>query len=354
MRVQHSVHEILSEGIREFSAIGGNAMVVDIKSGEILAMVSLPDFDPNVPSQNAELAAFNRNTLGVYEPGSTAKIINTSIALETGRIKLTSIYDAINPVKVGRFKITDFKGPNRMVTVKEGFLYSSNLVSARMALDFGLDWQRKFFHALGLLSKPTLEIPELTGPLFPKKPTEATLISNSFGYGISVSPLQIARAVAAILNDGQMRDLTLLKQKMPVIGAPVISKATSKAMRGLMRAVVEEGTGRKANVKGYPVLGKTGTAYKSNGKSYDHINKITSFVGAFPAHDPKYMVLLFYDSPRPTPATYGYSTGGWNAVATAGKVIEAIAPRLGLAPTEDDRFNTSSNVQATVAVYETE
>lgn len=350
IRVQHAVHEVLGEGLKEFRAIGGNAMVVDTESGEILSMVSFPGIDPNVSSQNAELAAFNRNTLGVYEPGSTAKIMNTAIALETGNIKLTSMYDAINPVKVGRFKITDFKGPNRMVTVKEGFLCSSNLVSARLAMDFGLTWQRKYFHSLGLLEKPKLEIPEIGAPIYPKNPTEATLISNSFGYAISLSPLQIARAVSAIINDGHMRDLTLLKQKMPILGAPVIAAKTSASMRELMSLVVQEGTGRKARVHGYHVMGKTGTSYKSNGKSYDMLNKITSFVGAFGGT--RYLLLVFLDSPRPTPTTYGYSTGGWNAAPIAGRIIERIAPLLGLAPAEDDRFPSCDNIFLTGASHE--
>lgn len=354
IRVQHAVHEVLASAIQEFSAAGANAMVVDITTGELISMVSFPDFDPNVPSQNAAEAAFNHNTLGVREPGSVLKIMTMAIALETGRIHMNSIYDAIHPVKVGRFVINDFKGPNRMVNLQEAFLFSSNLACSRIALDFGLPWQKKYFQSFGFFNKPSLEIPEVGSPLYPKNPTDATLISTSFGYAISLSPLQLMKTTAALINNGEMRELTLLRQKMPVIGAPIVSKKTSEGIRHLMRLVVTEGTGRKAAVKGYPIIGKTGTAYKARKGGYDQINKLTTFMGAFPAHSPRYLLLVSLDSPRPTPKTYGYSTGGWTACPTGGKIIERIAPLLGIAPVEDDRFDIQSSDIILTAHHETD
>lgn len=344
IRVQHAVYDLLKEALQEFSAIAANAMVLDLPSGQLLAMVSLPDFDPNQPSQAAREAIFNRNTLGVYEPGSVLKIFNTAIALETGRIKLSSVYDASQPIKVGRFTIKDFKGQNRPLTLQEAFIHSSNIAFSKMAMDFGLAWQQKYFARFGLLSKPKLEIPEMGAPIVNSRPTEATLISNSFGYAISISPFQTFRGVAAIMNDGQFRELTLLKQKMPVLGEPIVTKKTADQVKKLMRLVILEGTGRKANVEGYPVLGKTGTAYKQKGRGYTDA-KTTTFIGAFPAYAPRYLILVMLDSPKPTPKTHGYSTGGWTACPTAGKMIARIAPMLGLSPNFDYNDDMLSNIQ---------
>ena len=191
IRAQHIVHDELKAAIEEFQALEGNAMLLDLDSGEIIAMVSLPDFDPNHPNQNTKAATFNRNTLGVYEPGSTFKLINAAIALETNRIKLNTIYDARHPIKVGRFTITDWRPKHAgIITVRDVVMHSSNIGSAKIALDFGLAWQQKYFARFGLHTKPKLELPEIGAPIVNKNPTEATLISNSFGYGISVSPLQ--------------------------------------------------------------------------------------------------------------------------------------------------------------------
>ena len=348
IRVQHLMHDELKHAVQEFQAHGGNAMLLDLSTGQLLGMVSLPDFDPNQPNEMVKDVGFNRNTLGVYEPGSTFKMFNTAIALETNRIKLTSVYDATHPIKVGRFTISDFRGPKRPLTVLETFLHSSNIASAKMALDFGLAWQQKYFASFGMFTKPSLELGEIGSPIINKKPTEATLISNSFGYGISVSPLQSLRAMAAIINNGQMRDLTLLKQTMPVIGESVVSDHTSQAIKKAMRLAVAEGTCRKGDIPGYYVLGKTGSAYIVRNKRY-HVSscvikgkrievndKITTFVGAFPGKNPKYLLMVMLDSPKPTEKTYGFSTGGWNACPTGGKIIERLAPMLGLAPDIDD------------------
>jgi len=332
VRAQHIVHDELKAAIQEFKALAGNAMLMDLGTGEMLAMVSLPDFDPNQPNLNAQDAIFNRNTLGVYEPGSTFKIFNTTFALETGRIGLNTVYDATNPLKVGRFTINDFKGKHRPLTVTETFIYSSNIASAKMAQEFGLNWQQKFFAKFGLHSKPHLEIPEIGAPIVQKHPTEATLISNSFGYAISVSPLQTFRGIAAIVNDGYFRELTLVKGSTPVAAEPIISKKTSQSIKKLMRLVAVEGTGKKADVQGYPVLAKTGSAHKARRGSYDMNAKITSCIAAFPANDPKYLLMVVLDAPQATETTYGYSTGGWNAAPTAGKMIARIAPMMSLTP----------------------
>lgn len=336
VRAQHVILSELIAAIAEFQALAANAMLMNLETGELIAMVSLPDFDPNQPNQNVKEAIFNRNTSGAFEPGSTFKIMNTAIALETGRIKLTTTYDAHNPIKIGRFTITDWRpkhGP--YLNVADAVMHSSNLASGRIAMDYGLEWQRKYYARFGFYMKPKLEIPEIGAPIVNKNPTEATLISNSFGYGIAVSPLQTFQTVAALINNGQFRHLTLLKQKMPVVGEPIVSAATSAAIRKVMRMVVVGGSGTRAEVKGYPVLGKTGSAHIVRNKRYDTKDKTTSFLSAFPANKPKYLLLVMLDSPKSTPKTHGFSTGGWNACPTAGKIVARLAPMLGLAPDFD-------------------
>jgi cell division protein FtsI (penicillin-binding protein 3) len=331
LRLQHVIHEELKDAIQEFSALAGNAMLVDLETGEILAMVSLPDFDPNQPNLNAPESIFNRNTLGVYEPGSVFKVFNTAAALETGRIKLSSVYDASHPIKVGRFTITDFKGQNRPLTVEETFMFSSNIASAKMALDFGGEWQRKCLAQFGLFSKPSLEIPEIGAPIVAKHWTEANTISTAFGYSISVSPLQTLRGVAAVLTRN-FRDFTLLHQKTPILATDIVSEKTSAAIKHLMKLVTTKGTATKANVPGYPILGKTGSAHKLSGRSYHKQAKVTSLIGVFPESSPRYILMVMLDAPQPTKNTYGYSTAGWNAAPTGGKIIGRIAPILGLTP----------------------
>lgn len=334
MRVQHVVHDELSKSILEFEAEGGNAMVMEIKTGEILSMVSLPDYDPNLPNQNQVGANFNRNTLGTYESGSIFKIFNTAIALETGSASLNSLYDATFPISVGRFKISDFRGKKRVMDVQEVFVYSSNIGSAKMALQFGGAVQKQYLERFGLLKAPTLELPEIGSPLVPKIWRPVTTMTVAYGYGITASPLQSMVAVAGIINDGWFRPATLLKRDSATLPAPVriISSKTSRIMRGLMRMVVTDGTARTANVPGYEVMGKTGTAYKAAGRGYAVKSRLTSFIGVFPKSNPRYIVLLFLDDPKPTKNTHGYATGGWNAAPTGGRIIARMAPLLGVVP----------------------
>lgn len=337
MRVQHIVHDELGKSVVEFEAEGGSAMVMAIKTGEILAMVSLPDYDPNLPNQNQVSATFNRNTLGTYESGSIFKIFNTAIALETGTASLSSLYDATLPIKVGPFLIKDFKGKKRVMDVQEVFIHSSNIGSAKMALQFGARVQRDFLEKFGLLKAPTLELPEIGSPLVPKVWRPVTTMTVAYGYGITASPLQSMVAVAGIVNDGWFRSATLLKADPAALPDPVriLSSKTSAKMRDLMRLVVTEGTARTANVPGYEVMGKTGSAHKQVGRGYAEKAKLTSFIGVFPKDNPQYIVLLFLDNPKPTKNTHGYATGGWNAAPTGGRIIARMAPLLGVVPVAD-------------------
>jgi cell division protein FtsI (penicillin-binding protein 3) len=339
MRVQHIVHDELSNAVAEFQAEGGNAIVMAVKTGEVIAMVSLPDYNPNLPNQNVVSATFNRNTLAMNESGSTFKVFNTSIALETGIASLSSRFDNSSPISVGRFKITDYRPPKKgMLDVQEVFIHSSNIGSAKMALQFGGAVQKQYLNKFGLLKAPTLEIPEIGSPLVPKDWRPVTTMTVAYGYGIAVSPLQLLNAVNGIINDGWLRPATLVKRDPENLPEPVriISSKTSAIMRNLMRLVVTEGTAKQANVPGYEVFGKTGSAHKLAGKGYADKAKLTSFIGAFPKSNPQYIVLLFLDNPKPTKKTHGFATGGWTAAPTGGRIIERMAPLLGVVPVPDE------------------
>ncbi|MBM3468637.1 MAG: penicillin-binding protein 2 [Alphaproteobacteria bacterium] len=344
IRVQHLVHDELTKAIIEFNAEGGNAMVMSVKTGEIIAMISLPDYDPNLPNQNEISTTFNRNTLGMYESGSTFKIFNTAIALETRIASLTSQYDNSNPIKVGRFLIKDFRVPKRgLLDVREVFFHSSNIGAAKMALQFGGAMQRQYLEKFSLFKAPTLELPEIGSPLLPKTWRPVTTMTVAYGYGIAVSPLQLLNAVNGIINDGWFRPATLVKQDSARLSPPIriLSAETSAKMRDMMRLVVTEGTARRANVPGYDVIGKTGSAHKLQGRGYADKAKLTSFIGGFPKDNPQYIVLLFLDNPKPTKNTYGYSTGGWNAAPTGGRIIARMAPLLGVTPVSDGEMGES-------------
>ena len=341
VRLQHLVRRELAATVEEFSAIGGAGMVLDIGTGEVLAMVSLPDFDPNAPTDLDENTLFNRNTLGVYEMGSTFKIFNSALAFESGRIGLASSFDATRPIRVGRHTIRDFHAKNRWLTVPEIFMHSSNIGSVRMALEVGTPAQRALMEKLGLLSKPTIEIPEVGAPMVPDPWREVNTMTIAFGHGLSVSPLQLVTATAAVVNGGIMRPATLIRRTgardEAVRGERVVSAQTSAMIRRMFRLVVTEGTASSAAAPGYVVGGKTGTAEKITGRGYDRKARLSSFIGAFPIHDPKYLVLIIVDEPKGTARTYGYATGGWVAAPAAGRVISRMGPLLGLPPVDESR-----------------
>lgn len=343
VRAQHLVREELLEAMNEFSAVGANAMIVDANSGEMVVMVSLPDYDPNLPSQNSVEATFNRNTLGTYECGSVFKIFNTAIALESGKAKLTSLYDASVPLKFGRNTITDFKAKNRILDVSEVFQYSSNIGSAKMAMDFGSEIQRQFLGRFGMLKAPKLEIHEIGHPTVPKHWTEVTTATVAYGYGISVSHLMLMDGVRTVVMGHKKYATTLLKRTDRISfeddkNLRVVSEKTSSALRELMRGVVSGGMGL-ANAPGYDVIGKTGTAYKNKGRrGYDQNERNCTWIGAFPKDNPKYIVLVSLDSPKATKETHGYATAGWNAAKVVGKIIPKFALLMGVPPVDMAAF----------------
>jgi len=339
IRVQDILHEELTKKMEEHKAIGASGVVLDVHNGEVLAMVSLPDFDPNFPENMESTSAFNRGTLGIYEMGSTFKAFTMAMALDSGKVGFLDRFDATKPVKIGRFRIRDYHGEKREMNLPEIFMYSSNIGTAKIADVVGKEVQQDYLSRLGLLSGLDVELPERGTPLWPEHWGRVHTMTISYGHGIAVTPLHVAAAAAALVNGGEYRQSTLLKGQG---GEPtrVISKDTSEKMRRLLRLVVadEDGTGGKAAAKGYVVGGKTGTAEKpgTNSKRYDKRRLVTSFMGAFPMDNPRYVVLTVMDEPKPTKNSFGYATAGWTAAPVVKNVVTRMAPVLGIAPQDED------------------
>ena len=334
MRVQAAVTEELGAAVEEFHALGGTALVLDVHSAEILAMASLPDFDPNLPKTMVDDSGFNRATKGVYEMGSTFKLFTVAMALDSGTADLSARYDATKPLRVARFTISDYHPEKRWLSVPEVLVHSSNIGAARMAMDVGTPMQKAYLSALGLLDEPTIELPEIGRPLVPATWRDISTMTIGFGHGIAVSPLQMVSAVGAVVNGGILRPATIVAREPGQFpeGDRVFTQETSREMRALMRLVVEEGTGSKADVPGYLVGGKTGTAEKQGNGGYRRKALLSSFIAAFPVNDPRYIVLVIVDEPRGNKKTFGFATAGWTAAPVVGRVIARMAPLVGLPP----------------------
>lgn len=335
IRVQGILRDELLRSMEAFQAIGAAGVLMDAHTGEVLALASLPDFDSNIVGQASRDQLFNRATLGVYELGSTFKLLTAAVALDSGTVTLQDGYDASKPLRVARFTINDSHPENRWLSVPEIIVHSSNIGAAKMARDVGTERQRAFLDRLGLLDPSPIELPEVGAPLEPSPWREINTMTIGFGHGVAVTPVQMVNAIAALVNGGVYRPATLLRRQDAdaAPGQRVIQPRTSEAVRHLMRLVVEKGTGRKAEVPGYLVGGKTGTAEKlgADGR-YRRKALVTSFVAAFPVDAPRYVLLVMLDEPKGTKATFGWATAGWNAAPTAGRVIARTGPLLGLAP----------------------
>jgi cell division protein FtsI (penicillin-binding protein 3) len=332
-RVQHAVREALSASIQKFQAKAGSGVVMDVSNGEILGLVSLPDYDPKTMGQAPPNTRFNRATLGLYEMGSTFKLFTTATALEVGSSHLNTFYDAREPIAIGRYTINDYRGQKRWLSVPEVLIHSSNIGAAKMALDFGPKIQQDFLTKFGLMSPLRLELPEVGSPNYPSVWRDSNTMNVAFGYGISVTPVHVASAVSALVNGGTLYPPTIVRRSggnQPE-GQRVISERTSEMMRALMRLVVLEGS-KKADVPGYAVGGKTGSAEKVSQGGYSHSARRTSFVAAFPIEEPRYVVMVMLDEPQGIEETFNFATAGWNAAPTAGNVIANIAPLLGVYP----------------------
>ncbi|HXQ52305.1 MAG TPA: penicillin-binding protein 2 [Stellaceae bacterium] len=336
-RVQFILREETAKAIADFNAIGGMGIVMDVRNGEVLALVSLPDFDPNDPGSATPETTFNRATLGAYEMGSVFKIFTIAMALDDHVATLDTGYDATNPIQIGRYTIHDDHAQRRWLTVPEIFEYSSNIGAAKIALDVGGERQRDFLGRLGLLNEPRFELREVAAPLVPSVWRPVNTMTIGFGHGLSVSPLQLATAVSAVANGGTLHRATLLKGRDGGgEGTRVLATDTSVEMRKLLRLVVERGTGKLANAAGYVVGGKTGTAEKVSGHHYAAHALLSSFVGVFPVNDPRYLVLVSVDEPHGNKQSAGFATGGWIAAPAVKATIERMASIVGIQPVDED------------------
>ncbi len=330
--IQNQIRDELIAGVQQFNAAGGAAILMDVKTGQIVAMTSVPDYDPNENSKFGEREMFNFATKGIYEAGSVFKVFNTALSLESGKVKMTDRFDTSHPIKIHRLKVTDPHGSHGQLTPEDILVESSNIGSTLEILRVGKKFQRRFLQSINMDKALTeFELPELAKPWFlsEKNWGETSMVTISYGYGISSTPLHIITAFSAIVNGGMYHQPTLLhnfKHK----GKRVVSKETSDSMRQLLRAVVTRGTGRRANVEGYQVMGKTGTADKLENGHYNHSKSISSFISAFPQSNPKYALLVVIDDPKASKETFGYTTAGWNAVPISRNIISAVAPQLNI------------------------
>jgi cell division protein FtsI (penicillin-binding protein 3) len=337
MRIQNVLHRELGEGLDRYQAVAAAGSVIDVLTGEILGLVSLPDFDPNKPATMLEQGRFNRITAGKFEPASIFKPITIAGALDAGVVTLTDQVDARTPVRFGRHSISDYYGKHRHLSVAEVLTYSSNIGTVRIAEKIGPTEFRAFLSRMGFDSVPAIQLPEITSSVVPAKLSAVAAATVSFGHGLSITPLQMLTATAALVNGGHLVRPTLIK---PEPGAEidrqrVISEATSTKMRYLLRLNALQGSARRANAlaEGYRLGGKTGTAEKVVAGRYSSEKVTTFFSSVFPLDAPRYAMVVMVDEPKPENPGTG-RTAAYNAGDISGRVIQRIAPMLGVHPAQ--------------------
>ncbi len=330
MRVQFALQYEVAQIKESFQAIAAGGIVLDVRTGEIIAMVSLPDYEPNARGLGPGDSVRNRMTQDVYELGSIFKIFAFAEAVEEQTITLDERFVIDRPLRFGRYSIGDYGEHGHDLSAELVFAESSNIGTAQIGLRSGAERQRAFLDTLGLLSPLKTEIPEMASPLTPRQWGEIETATVSYGHGISVNPLSFVAAAASTVNGGTMVTPTFLKSSETQHGERVLSERASQIMRYLMRLAVTDGTGGKADVPGYAVGGKTGTAEKATARGYSRNLQITSFAGIFPSQDPRYLVFTMFDEPKGNKESFGFATAGWTAAPATGRVIARIAPLLGV------------------------
>ena len=343
IRVEGVVREELDKAMQEFDAIGACGIVMDVNTGEVLAMVSLPDYDANNFRTAPPDDRFNRAVTGVYEPGSTFKLQTASMALNDDVVHIWDQFDAAHPIHIGRFTITDFEGKHRWLYLPEVLAFSSNLGAAHIATLVGAERQRAWLRMMGMFARAPIQLPEAASPIVQPAANwkMATTMTVGFGHGIAVEPLQLVRGTAAVAT-GMLYKPTLLAEPPgdEPQGVQVLKPSTVDIMRKLMRLVVTSGFGTKAEVAGYYPGGKTGTAEKVGKHGYHRGFKedfnVSAFVSVFPMNAPRYAVYIMLDEPHGNKSTYGFSTAGWVSAPAAGRVIARIGPMLGMLPDIQD------------------
>jgi cell division protein FtsI (penicillin-binding protein 3) len=351
IRVQHALAGEIAAAVTKFRAKAGGGIVLDIETGEVVALVSLPDFNPNVEEKNFTSDQTNKMTSGVYELGSVIKAVTFAMAFDYGVVSLEDRFDARFPLIIGNARIDDFHPEHRVLTVPEVFTYSSNIGAAKMALQVGTERHQEFLRRVGLFDRLTTELPESAKPLLPRQWSKLATATAAFGHGFAVQPLQGAAVVAGLLNGGKLITPTFIRrgrEEAEVLATRIVKPETSEKLRYLFRLNATQGTAAKADVVGYRVGGKTGTAEKVVNGRYSSEHRLNSFIGAFPMEAPRYLLLVMLDEPQALPETYGFATAGWNAVPAAGKIIERIAPLLGIEPvfTPEDHEKLAKQAKA--------
>lgn len=338
--VQAIVRQSLSHQIERFEAVGGASLVMDMKNGEIISLVSLPDYDPNHFAEARDDARFNRATKGVFEMGSIFKVLNTAIALESDAASLVSSYDVSKPLRISGYSIRDFHPRKRALNLSEVLVYSSNIGSAKIAEAIGPEIQQSYMEKLGLLNRPALELPETAQPLMPRNWGRLSTITISYGYGLSVSPVHAVGAIAAAAGNGEFIAPTLLLREPDEVfeRTRIFSAETNRKVRSMMRLVVshKDGTANYADAPGYLVGAKTGSAekLKIGARGYNKKANLTSIVAAFPIHDPRYLIFVMVDEPKPQKFSHGYATAGWVAAPVIAEIVKRAAPVLGVLPVD--------------------
>ena len=360
IRLQHILNQVLSTEKEKFSARGAAGIILDVTNGEVLALSSLPDFDPNDTSGPQTADQMNKVLQGVYELGSGFKTFTIASGLEYNVVDLSDEYDATKPVRIGGFTIHDDHPKNDWLNIPEIFVHSSNIGTLKMAQDIGVDRQKAFFDKLGLFDITGIEVREKSRPLLPAQWGPTELATTAYGHGIAVTPLHLASGVAAMVNGGRLNPATLLRKDAANIegvtlassskvdvqsSSQVISEETSEVMRNLLHLVVEYGTGKNAKVDGYLIGGKTGTAIKPYEKKdgvrkrgYNKKAVISSFISVFPIDEPKYLVFAMLDEPKGIKETFNLISGGMVAAPMVGDIIRRVGPLMGVEPKKQNEF----------------
>ncbi|WP_291848962.1 penicillin-binding protein 2 [Bradyrhizobium sp.] len=338
LRVEHALRDELMKAKEKYKAKAASGLVSNVRTGEIVALVSLPDFDPNNPKEAHDPERINRLTTGVFEMGSTFKALTLAMALDSGKANLNTLYDGRGELRFGKFTIHDTHPVGRPITLSEVFTFSSNVGAAKIALAQGVEAHKAFLKKLGQMDRLRTELPESSSPIVPKRWSELNTITIAFGHGIAVAPLQAVMGINAVVNGGLLIPPTFLKrseEEARAMAKRVLKPETSEKMRYLMRLNAEIGTAKKADVKGYYIGGKTGTSEKVVAGRYSKKQVLNSFTAIIPADNPQYQLLVMLDEPKALPETNGFITSGWNAVPTGGNVIARIGPLLGIEPRFD-------------------
>tara|TARA_Y100001934_G_scaffold255931_1_gene323462 strand:+ start:56 stop:1786 length:1731 start_codon:yes stop_codon:yes gene_type:complete len=362
-KIQHITKDALNTAIKDFNAVGGAALVMDAKTGAIRAMVSLPDFDPHNPGNAKPKERFNTATLGVFEMGSTFKIFSAAAALELGGIDLDDKFDCRKPVRYGRFTINDYHAEKRIMTVPEIFMHSSNIGHVLMAEKVGTDKMKAFYKKLGFFERPNFDIQELGSPLIPNPWRDINTATSAYGHGLAITPIQLVSSAASMVNGGHkvyphlVAQESIYTQSEEEVEQPhqtdqLISPQTSDQIRQMLRITALEGTGKKADVKGYSVGGKTGTAEKNKSGQYSTDSLISSFLGVFPMDNPQFILYVMVDEPKGNQSSYGYATGGWVAAPAVQTIISRMTSLLGIPPKSIETINNFDTNMAAYAILQ--